>query len=875
MSKLKDILGLTTYWVYGGGNGHYNISSTDKFKFHRAFVGNYVVTQGNLDLHVEPTWQNFKYDTYLKQLKDAGITTIWSPQGKFDFQDTIGKQGKVCPINEGDDPLKQDSWKVYGELCRQIAIRYADDTAQYLSEAKVFQGTPAYLSNTPKAGLGLLDFFTGLNEINFKHGWSGATRTMTREMAAVCFKVQYDAVRSVSKTLKLVIPSSIEPTEAWLRGFLEKFKSLYAEEGKLMPTDFYLDFHWYMRNATTDQSGGTAGETPETVGAYAHGQMMDSLCEEYGLLGWICTETGWATDTSKQSAPILEGYTREESQGILMIRLALIWGACKYCKGISFWHCRDDYDLPPYAKGGINYKNWSAKPARTICENFLESFGNFDVFEYQENNGIHSVLINNGNYEYLAWTDKKNIETQVAKFTTFPQIHKDLIKPMELKIENKKLNVFLTHFDSPESRLLNGYEAAFSQEIKDLAPYGNCLTATLRGDDVAVNPWINNQVSQGVDFAKLRKWKGQLLEWITERRKYVDDPVLILYLGERTNWNSLTDAQYFAFIDAIATVFKEGTDITGNCIFGWEEIGQNSTGAQVAAFVNKMVARIKAGMPKSLVMIHNNPGQKHWRTPMAADIICLQETTLANFEASAKDAYDRGYAVHLHEWYNPISSGALTQAKKDVIIDYVATARAYTSGYGLYIQGYDTVKPSNVNLDTQKFFSEAINGTVVIVYGCTDPKAINCNPNATKDDGSCIYEPQQNNGMLKFSTSPNPFPNAKPLSGAVIPSGTKVYVYWDYAGQPAPKTPLTFQPSGQKENGAPFEYKGGTAVTFPDGQVSVHVTDGNNVVMETAIFTVGTTTPPPVQDSPVTTIVLKANGSLYFTAQDGRNKTVA
>lgn len=438
MSKLKDILNLTTYWVYGGGSGHYKTDATEKFKGHRAFVGNYITTQGNLDLRVEPTWQNFKYDTYLQQLKTLGITRIYSPQGKFDFQNTIGKAGKVSPINEEDDPMKQESWKVFGEYSRQIAIRYADDTSQFLSEAKVFQGSPAYLSNTPKAGLGLIDYYTGINEINFKQGWSGATRTMTREMAAVCFKVQYDAIRSVSKTLKIVIPSSIEPTEAWLRGFLVKLQSLYAEENKPMPTDFYLDFHWYIRNSSTDQSGGTAGETPETVNAYAHGQMMDSLCDEYGLSGWMCTETGWATDTSKQSAPILEGFTREESQGILMLRLSLIWGASKHCKHISFWHCRDDYDLPPYAKGGVNRKDWSAKPARTICEAFLEKYGDWDVGDFGQHPYSYSVIISNddGDDEILFWTDKKNING----LTPFPSITTPVPakEPITSKVVNNK-----------------------------------------------------------------------------------------------------------------------------------------------------------------------------------------------------------------------------------------------------------------------------------------------------------------------------------------------------------------------------------------------------------------------------------------------------
>lgn len=407
MSTLSQIFGLTTYWVFGGGNGHYNTSATEKFKLHRAFVSNSAVTKDDFQFRTEPTHQNFKYDTYLRQLKALGIFRIWCTQGAFVAQNVQGKIGKVMPVRDSDNPLNQESWKEIGELCRQIAIRYANDTAHLLPEAKVFQGEPAYLSNTPKAGLDLLDAIEIQNEWDFKQSWSGATRTITPEEYAVCFKVCYDAIRSVSKTIKIIMGGGISPFISTFERFLGKLDSLYAAEGKTTPKDFYLCFHWYMRNGSQDQGGGTAGITPEEAKAYEFGQSLDSLCDARGLLGWYCTETGWATDTSKQSAPILEGFTREQSQGILMIRLALIWGACKYHKGIAFWHCRDDYDLPPYAKGGINYKNWSAKPARTICEEFLDKYGEMEIKSFINNDGTYSVILSNG--VALSWRDKTNL----------------------------------------------------------------------------------------------------------------------------------------------------------------------------------------------------------------------------------------------------------------------------------------------------------------------------------------------------------------------------------------------------------------------------------------------------------------------------------
>lgn len=406
--KLKEH-GITTYWVYGGGPGHYNTTATSMFGLHRAFVSNYVVTQGNLDLRVEPTWQNFKYDTYLTQLKALGIKAIWCTQGAFDWQNVQGKQGKVMPIPDGANAMDPANWWEIAELCRQVAIRYADDTTQHLDKARVYSD-PAnpnhYLNNTPKAGLNLLAGIEVQNEWDFKQAWSGATRTITPEEFAACFKACYDAIRSVSQTIPIIMGGGISPEISTFTRFLNQLKALYAAEGKQMPTDFHLCFHWYMRNGSSDQGGGTAGITPEDARAYEFGKSLDTLCEQWKLLGWFCTETGWATDTSKQSAPILEGFTREESQGILMLRLVLIWGACKYHKGISFWHCRDDYDLPPYAKGGVNTKSWAPKPARTIWESFMAKYGEKEVQSYANFSGLHHITFTDGTS--LNWTNLKN-----------------------------------------------------------------------------------------------------------------------------------------------------------------------------------------------------------------------------------------------------------------------------------------------------------------------------------------------------------------------------------------------------------------------------------------------------------------------------------
>lgn len=114
--------------------------------------------------------------------------------------------------------------------------------------------------------------------------------------------------------------------------------------------------------------------------------------------------------------------------------------------------------------------------------------------------------------------------------------------------------------------------------------------------------------------------------------------------------------------------------------------------------------------------------------------------------------------------------------------------------------------------------------------------------------------------MLKYSLSPNPFPNALPLSGATIPAGTPIYIYWE-GTIGASLLPLLFTPSGQKESQAPYEYKGGQPVTFSQGTQIVEVFDKMNIGIETATFTVGSLTPPP-SDTKKITWKLKSTGEI-------------
>lgn len=408
------------------GNKVSTLSAIGGFKVHRLFIGNDIPTRtekgvntGNMDMRFEPTAQKYFLDSYFQTAKQSGIDIVWSTQGSFGWYNTQGKLGKVVPIKPGADLMVEKNWGDYGTLCKQVAIRYATDTQDKIHLARVYNGYGnnwgGMLTNEKKAGLGTVKYIGGINEYDFLPAWSGAAYEVTPEQIAVSFKVLYDSTRSVSNEIQIIAPSSISPSIEKQIRFLVKLKQIYEAQGGNMPRDFLLDFHWYMRDGSTSQGAGTMGITPETAKAWEHAKAMDALVEEWGLLGWVCTETGWNTSTStdpaekKQRAPLLQGYTLEQSQGILMWRLALIFNASKHCKFVTFWHCRDNYDRGAYLKGGVNYENWQPKQSRQICYDAISRYGQYEATSFKEENGIYYASLNNG--QVLGWTNLVNSGT--------------------------------------------------------------------------------------------------------------------------------------------------------------------------------------------------------------------------------------------------------------------------------------------------------------------------------------------------------------------------------------------------------------------------------------------------------------------------------
>lgn len=448
-NKVSQQAGVTSYLNFGAGKGLFTPKNYESgayiprllgIPWHRHFADNrrYVAGGGNDDynlasrneLMVARSPQGWFTDEYLQLLKDNGVNAIWTLQGRFPWQDTIGKPGKVMPIMEADYANQSDPsvWKDLADFAAQLAIRYADDTAAFLDEARVWQYDPTlgsqnlhlqYLNNTPKAGLGLVDAIQVLNEPNFNPSWSGATNAVTAEGTAAAYYAVYQAVRKYSQTMRIITgpPIGIKNDREFLRRVLNHLKTLF---GGTVPSDVEISFHWYMREKDQDQSktGQDTGASPEFVDAYELGKWVNDLCHEFNIAGWWCTETGWSAapepdiDKSANAAPIQEGFTQLESQGILMKRLLLIWGSLDKHQGTTFWHCKDHYDSGAFFKGGLLYDDSEStpKPARDIYVDFIDEYHGWDVTGYYPNpetNEFYAMLEDEfGTIRVLGWSDR-------------------------------------------------------------------------------------------------------------------------------------------------------------------------------------------------------------------------------------------------------------------------------------------------------------------------------------------------------------------------------------------------------------------------------------------------------------------------------------
>lgn len=102
----------------------------------------------------------------------------------------------------------------------------------------------------------------------------------------------------------------------------------------------------------------------------------------------------------------------------------------------------------------------------------------------------------------------------------------------------------------------------------------------------------------------------------------------------------------------------------------------------------------------------------------------------------------------------------------------------------------EVVPTSTPNSNTNRYDIEQVT-VPLTVYGCTDPQATNYNPEATTDDGTCLYNNPVNTGMKAYTTLQQYDTRTGTATGKTKPNteGDPNYV--------APSSDVSFCPIGE------------------------------------------------------------------------------
>jgi len=402
-----DLLNSAGKWIS-------TVRALPKFK-HRMFVDSWIIipettsVNQTFTLKTEPTkWGNFYYDSYFALQKANGIENILCISGCMKWYD-LGIQPNGKPYSQRKSacydptmsPSDKNAWKDLAHLCKLTAAHYKDK--------------------------GLVDYIQILNEWDFR--WN-VRRIITPQEYAVAFYVCYNAIQEVAPNQKIMSGASLTPTLAQAKLFLQSLDSICAINGKPKIRGFTLTSNLYIRTNSLNQGSGIA-ETLEKANIYdSYFYPLNEFCKVEGLTFSI-TETGYSSSPSnsaaamKNKAPALEGYSLEEAQGVLNLRIVIPLATLSQCVGVYFYHCKDCYEAEPFTYHGLCYdkscggkESWTAKPARTILEEFLETYGNYDFSNYRKQGNYYAVdlrltqpdavdfLVSAETSLTLVWTDR-------------------------------------------------------------------------------------------------------------------------------------------------------------------------------------------------------------------------------------------------------------------------------------------------------------------------------------------------------------------------------------------------------------------------------------------------------------------------------------
>ena len=343
-------------------------------------------------------------DQAYESLSAQGFKVMVCPQGAFANQDLPDGANfrKHPPIDKGANPENVVSYSPYAELFGQMVLRWGPDKND---DFEYVYNDGTYLSTTPGTGRDTVWAFQAGNELNFR--WHGG-RILTEYQIGIMWAMCYYEARRVSTNARLVSPSILSATADKVRDIFEGFKDGCKQLGIEPRWDWHPSFHRYHRvgNQGQLQVDGDEGATPEDVDSYALYKAIVDVCNEYGTLAPMLTETGWNDDPSPnaklQRAPIQEGYSLSESKAILTIR-DLILAKAAGIEVVCSYHIADDYEgswgngMGWYHGADGDHPDFpgAARRSPKPCVNFLESWkGDFGVADVPIKEPVYRRLDN-------------------------------------------------------------------------------------------------------------------------------------------------------------------------------------------------------------------------------------------------------------------------------------------------------------------------------------------------------------------------------------------------------------------------------------------------------------------------------------------------
>ena len=462
---LVENIGMTSYLDYGlgGYNGRDSIIKLDGIKLIRFFLDLREFAKVGEEVRFSPNYKWRHIDNFMAKIEALEIVPIFSLHGPIGEQKIqTGNAVKVNPIDDDLDWEVPENWFEYARVVKAFVAKYGKRVKYQDGNEVNFpkEWSKSLRTMTPKAyAARLYAFYFAAREVDsevelitgsildasadwfeevmthfkkfceergkevptdFSLSWHIYSRegSFQQERVTDDTGASYESVdvRSLGQAIDdVVVKWSLEGhycTETGWSAHIDK--SYYLE--RVQTEEDYNNFDnqvgydynkdrwnifWYIFEDLGLRDR-VAADPLRKVELFH--EAINSMPDNYFL------------DKSANAVPIQEDMTQLDSQAEVTLRAALILGSLPNFKGITFWHCANNYDGGAFKNGGMSWKrdpgfeDWTTKPVYSLLTYFIQKYKGYDIVNYKQNklkNEYYVTLISpTGEEVKFAWSDK-------------------------------------------------------------------------------------------------------------------------------------------------------------------------------------------------------------------------------------------------------------------------------------------------------------------------------------------------------------------------------------------------------------------------------------------------------------------------------------